>query len=336
MFRRAGLTLAIPVALLALVRCEVAFPRQSQHDTGGIDAGGAADAGGGTAGSATGGIGGKGTGGTGGSSAGGTGGSSAGGTGGSSAGGTGGSSTGGTGASNAGGTGGSGGTASDPCQGQCSGLHTFCDSTGVCRCSSGYVDTDGKPNDNKATCENSSIIQSLTVTVGVQHSDCGELTYKLVGPSSPVITLVSRSGYAETADDGSGSSTGNHAQLAPGYPLTFSDAATTSAEQMGANVLGTVCASVFSVCDYHPDRGAAAGPSSLALAFAGRDSTGTWKLCVGDSVGSGTGSLQNWSMSIDTAAGTQAYQSGPISVTIPAGGYDGSLASMGCSQITVP
>lgn len=316
MLGRSGLTLTVPIALLALVRCEVVFPRQTQHDgQGGVAA---MDAGtGGTGGDAAAGSGGTvGNGGTAGS--GGSGGTAGG------AGGTG------------GGAAGTGGTTGDPCSGQCNGSHSICSATGVCGCSAGYTDTDGNPGDNSATCDKSSIIQSLTVTVGVQHPHCGELTYKLAHGIQPM-TLMSRPGAAEAADDGSGNLPGNQAKLSGASPLTFDDAAATSAEDMGATTgaAQTVCLD-SGICQYHPDKGAAAGPGTLAAAFAGTDSIGTWQLCVGDSMANASGSLQNWSISFVTPGGTQTYSSGSISVSIPDDGYNGSLGSMGCNQIKVP
>lgn len=301
--------------------------------TGGSSAPGGSSPGG----SSPGGMGGAGA--TGGSSgAGGAGGTGA--TGGTSgAGGTGGA--GGTAAT--GGTGGAGGSVGGPCNGQCTDPNATCSPSGVCSCKKGYTDTDSSPNDNKATCVKSSTIRSLTVSVGVHHPHCGELTYKLIGPSGQVITLMSRPGFTEAADNGQQDQEGNLAQLSESYPLTFDDNAGTSAEQVGAGLTysDTVCANT-PTCNYHPNQGAATGPATLSDAFAGKDSNGTWKLCVGDSVDffqfNGTGSIRNWSLAIVTWGGNVNKASGAINVSIPDNGYDGTTGpkSMGCSSIKLP
>lgn len=129
-------------------------------------------------------------------------------------------------------------------------------------------------------------IANMTVTVGMDHTWVGDVVIKLVSPASTVVTLASRPGYAETADDGSGG-LGSSSALNKTYPITFDGSATTSAESMGSGA-NTVCLS-NNVCSFAPANGAAAA-GNLAT-FNGAASTGTWKLCAGDAGSLDTGKI---------------------------------------------
>lgn len=117
-------------------------------------------------------------------------------------------------------------------------------------------------------------------TVAMHHTWIGDLTIKLISPAGTVITLMSRPGWLEPADDGYGS-IGTRSDLAPKFPVTWRDGAPTSAEKMGFLIgeFQRVCKDDL-VCVYDPDSGAAA-PGKLA-AFIGENAAGTWKLCAGD------------------------------------------------------
>ncbi len=128
-------------------------------------------------------------------------------------------------------------------------------------------------------------IAGTTVTFGMDHAWIGDLTIKLVAPDNTLVTLVSRPGVIEAADDGTGSP-GSLSMMAKGYPITFAPAAATSAEAMGG--VTTVCQS-NNVCSFIPNNGAAA--AGTLAAFNGKPSTGTWKLCVGDSTGGDVGKI---------------------------------------------
>lgn len=129
-------------------------------------------------------------------------------------------------------------------------------------------------------------IASMTVTVGMDHNWVGDLVIKLVSPANAVVTLASRPGYTEAADDGSGG-TGSGSTLNKSYPITFDGSATTSAESMGSGV-STVCLS-NNICSFAPANGAAAAGNLATLN--GTSSTGTWKLCVGDAGSLDTGKI---------------------------------------------
>src|SRR6185503_19503363 len=98
------------------------------------------------------------------------------------------------------------------------------------------------------------------------------------------------------ADDGSGAG-GAVADLTAASPITFSDGAATSAEQMGAGLSGSqdVC-QANGVCTFAPDPGAAA-PGNLSK-LAGETVAGTWKLCVGDGAAVDVGVVQQVTLTI--------------------------------------
>ncbi len=247
------------------------------------------------------------------------------------------SGTSGTGGS--GGTSGSGGTGGDPCNNQCTDVHATCNA-GTCSCASGYTNTDTSGNAMTATCTNNATITGLEVTVGIDHGAAGELVIKLKSPGGTVIALTSRPGYGEAADNGTGNNQGATAGLAAANKITFSDAASDSAEDMGAgmNWDKVVCKDNPKICSYHPARGAAAGADTLSAAFGGTLTTGDWKLCVGDAFGgqyNATGSLKNWAMNLTTIGGPVSVQSGGLNVAIADDAYDGTEGTMACSTITV-
>ena len=290
-------------------------------------AGGSAGAGG--SGGATGGSGGA-TGGSGGAT-GGSGGATGG-----SGGATGGScgATGGSGG--AGGAGGTGGTTADPCSGLCTDVNATCSSGGVCGCKAGFLNVDTDTDPKTATCK-SSIVASLTVKVAIDHEDCGHLTIKLRGPNATVITLVSRPGHGEGADDGGGILAGDLSGLDPAHAVTFQDSAAVAAEDMGDSIgpLSYVCKD-DKICAFKPDKGAAAGPTTLQAAFKGIDAIGKWTLCVGDSNWLVGGKLEQWTLSITTSDGSIVRATpANLGLGIKDDGYDGTLGSMACQDIIV-
>jgi subtilisin-like proprotein convertase family protein len=129
-------------------------------------------------------------------------------------------------------------------------------------------------------------ITSLNLVLGMNHTWVGDLVIKLVSPAGTTVTLMSRPGLAETADDGTGAP-GNNADLVNASPITFIQGATTSAESMGSS--GLVVCQGDGICQYAPNNGAA--PAGNLTTFNGQTAAGTWKLCVGDAAPSDTGSI---------------------------------------------
>lgn len=133
-------------------------------------------------------------------------------------------------------------------------------------------------------------VTAVEVEVGVDTGYAGDLTIKLVAPGGEVVTLVSRPGFAEPADDGE-SCSGDSSNLAATSPLVFRTGGDKDAELMGDGLdsSGTICQD-DGACSYAPNPGAAQGPGLAALA--GTAAPGSWAVCVGDSCGGFTATLQ--------------------------------------------
>jgi subtilisin-like proprotein convertase family protein len=127
-------------------------------------------------------------------------------------------------------------------------------------------------------------VGSVKVTAAVNHSSIGDLVVKLKSPTGTVVTLMSRPGVSETADDGAdkyGNNYGDSSMLHAGFPITFQTGASTSAENMGSGLAayGLVCSD--GVCTFAPNNGAAAAGNLTT--FNGQTAAGTWQFCAGDS-----------------------------------------------------
>jgi subtilisin-like proprotein convertase family protein len=115
----------------------------------------------------------------------------------------------------------------------------------------------------------------------MDHTWIGDLTIKVVSPLGSVVTVLSRPGIAEQADNGAGGG-GDSSDLNALDTLTFRDPGVTDAETMGSTI-GPAAEVCFDdgLCDYFPNPGAAtAGDFST---FVGEDAVGTWQVCVADS-----------------------------------------------------
>ena len=151
-------------------------------------------------------------------------------------------------------------------------------------------------------------IDSLRLKLGINHTFVGDLTVKVVSPAGQVTTVLSRPGLAETADDGSSSCCGDGSGLSAASPIVFDDAATDSAELMGA-ALGdsAVICRDDQHCTFRPDAGAAA-PGTLSD-YDGTNGAGNWQVCVGDGGGLETGSLCSASLIFNNQDGDLAIVS---------------------------
>lgn len=147
-------------------------------------------------------------------------------------------------------------------------------------------------------------VASVTVNVAMVHSFVGDLTIKLISPTGSVVTLVSRPGVIETADDGNDTAGfGENSNLAIANPLLYDDAAPNPAEQMGKipsdlATGDTICAFAGSPCTYAPSPGAATAGNLASLA--GQNKVGNWQLCIGDSASQDTGTLDGWTLTLGT------------------------------------
>jgi hypothetical protein len=121
--------------------------------------------------------------------------------------------------------------------------------------------------------------------------------FKLVSPANTVVTLMSRPGAAEAADDGGAGGFGNNANLDDAFPVTFATGATVVAENMGAGLVsGDIVCQADGICAFDPNNGAA--PPGDLTTFSGEASNGIWKLCVGDVTGGDTGAIDAVTLTI--------------------------------------
>jgi subtilisin-like proprotein convertase family protein len=143
-------------------------------------------------------------------------------------------------------------------------------------------------------------IQDVNVTLGITHSWIGDLTIKLQSPAGTIVTLLSRPGWLEPADDGSDGGNGaDSSDLSASFLITYDDSQATSAETMGSLLAatGVVCQN-DSVCAYAPNSGAASS-GTLSL-FNGQNASGTWTLYVGDAGDGDSGTISQFSLTVVT------------------------------------
>ena len=149
-------------------------------------------------------------------------------------------------------------------------------------------------------------IQEIRVTLGISHNSIGDLVIKLVSPTNEVTTLLNRPGMNEPDDLGAdcanptcgpASNYGDLSNLSGASPVTFFDAAMTSAEDMGADIGGpeTVCQD-DAICEFTPSPGS--GPGTNLADFNETDPNGDWSVCVGDAAPADAGDLELVTLSI--------------------------------------
>jgi len=66
------------------------------------------------------------------------------------------------------------------------------------------------------------LVKRVEVVLGVDSTWVGDLVFKIVSPSNTTLSLLSRPGALEAADDGTGG-TGEGSNLIPSHPVTFRD-----------------------------------------------------------------------------------------------------------------
>ncbi len=139
-------------------------------------------------------------------------------------------------------------------------------------------------------------ITGVTVDMEMSHTWIGDLTIKLQSPATTVTTLMSRTGFAEAADDGMGCC-GDSSDL-DGVVINFANGNPFDAETMGGTILGTefVC-TTDGECDFFPNPDL--GPGTDLADFNTESAVGIWNFCVGDSAGGDNGFLNDVTLTID-------------------------------------
>jgi cysteine-rich repeat protein len=140
------------------------------------------------------------------------------------------------------------------------------------------------------------LVQRVEVELGIDSGYIGDLVFKVVSPQPKVVTLMSRPGMAEPADDGTGNDS-DSSNLTPSAPVRFYDDATYDAEMMGNTLggYGEVCKD-DNQCDFKPNPGAAIG--GPLGDFIGNAANGIWRVCAADADGSNGGTIDLIELSV--------------------------------------
>ncbi|MBI4703750.1 MAG: hypothetical protein HY744_21785 [Deltaproteobacteria bacterium] len=150
-------------------------------------------------------------------------------------------------------------------------------------------------------------VEKVVVALAIDHEQAGDLTIKLRAPGAddpPLVTLMSRPGLEEQADDGANyggfldpccnlqECCSSKGALSKDYPVTFDDDAAVDAELMGKQLAPgeVVCNPKPTPCEFFPNQGKAFSDELIDLE--GLDPNGTWTICVGDSKPAQKGTLK--------------------------------------------
>ncbi|MEP0262671.1 HYR domain-containing protein [Dokdonia sp.] len=132
------------------------------------------------------------------------------------------------------------------------------------------------------------IITDMTVEISMDHTWVGDLTFELIAPNGETLIVYTRpSGF------------GDNSNLEGDFPITFTDDATTSADNIGVGIdtAGTICQASESPCEYFPSAGANGFEQFIAtLNATNTDFNGDWTLHVTDDQGGDSGTLNTWSI----------------------------------------
>ncbi|MCF8258469.1 MAG: proprotein convertase P-domain-containing protein [Flavobacteriales bacterium] len=133
---------------------------------------------------------------------------------------------------------------------------------------------------------------NIEVDVNINHTWPGDLVLKLVSPDGDILTLVSRPGATETADDGiSAGGVGTSADWL-GSTVTFTDLGAADAESLTTPFTGT----------YFPNPGASTHPTQTFASLFGGTMNGNWTLYAGDRAAGDVGTLNSWAIRISTVS----------------------------------
>ena len=150
------------------------------------------------------------------------------------------------------------------------------------------------------TVPDSMTITDIDVIVDIFHTWAGDMVWKLQSPSGTVVDLVSRPGFDEPADDGSGCC-GESSDLVFGNIYEIDDAAPVSSEEMGSGGENPIDSFVLHSSGFENEFG--------LTTLNGENSLGTWTFYVGLSLGGDTGVLDGFTLQILPSPGALAVLS---------------------------
>lgn len=148
-------------------------------------------------------------------------------------------------------------------------------------------------------------VSDLSVSFLIDHTYVSDLTMKLYSPAGREVTLLSRPGIDEVADDGTTppGEIGYPANLSVSYLISFFDGSPNDAERMGEGLRDDQAVGNFMIQApdlFQSSPGAAGGPT-LGV-FKGESPVGRWTFCVGDSLAGDSGVIDFWQISVRTTA----------------------------------
>ncbi len=162
----------------------------------------------------------------------------------------------------------------------------------------------------------SGAITTMSLRAQMSTTWVGDLKLWLLNPASQSLVLMARPGAPAA-------SLGNAADLAQGYPISFTDAGQASAEAMGAGLTGAqVVCQQNGICRFVPNPDGQASTFANFAGFVGQSPSGTWQLCASDA---DTGDLAAiFSVALDVACGptltpTPTRTATPTSTVTPTG-----------------
>lgn len=140
-------------------------------------------------------------------------------------------------------------------------------------------------------------ITDVDVVIDIAYTWAGDLVWKLQSPSGTVVDLVSRPGFDEPADDGSGCC-GEGSDLVFGNIYEIDDAAPLSSETMGSGGEDPIDSFVLHSSGFSNEFG-------LTM-LDGEDSLGVWTLYVGQGAAGDTGIFDGFTLQILPSPGAAA------------------------------
>ena len=138
-------------------------------------------------------------------------------------------------------------------------------------------------------------IADVWLEVDAAHTWVGDLVIKLEGPAG-LMTLVSRPGLDEDADDGLGCC-GSSSDWVFGAAQTFMDGADILAEDMG-DAGSPLAAQILQPTGFYDGFGTP--ETALLGTYGGSSAVGDWTLYIGDSAGGDLGSVEAWTLHLTT------------------------------------
>lgn len=144
-------------------------------------------------------------------------------------------------------------------------------------------------------------VSDISLSFQIDHTYVSDLTMKLYNPEGREVTLLSRPGIDELADDGSTppGEAGYAANFSVSYLITFFDGSPNDAERMGEGLRDDQAVGNFMIQSpglYRPAAGAAGG-STLSV-FKGESPVGRWTFCVGDALAGDSGVIDLWQLTL--------------------------------------